>query len=1270
MKHLHRTLAILLSLAIILLYGCADRENKNLLSARRSIVNKKYQEAKSAVEAVLSENSDNVEAKCLKEIFDVRDKKDAGSWSKALNNVLEYLKPLNEDIKELDNMIDPTSDDLDQLERKIRQRNSAMGFVALALAEANEEDKTLLNELSKTSGSTVINALLEASKSYDAKVRDTVTELVMDMGISAIQPLENGLKSPDSTIRRQAVSLLGKLNNPEVIKPISELVKNRREESEVLYSATIALETIGGHKIVEPLKLILKTNSSQARMHAAKLLGMMRIKDAVPDLLPLLADDNSYVKNAAISALTNIGQSAVPDLIEILEKEAKNIIPDEEENMHFDYLTNVYIDEDRLKSVRNSTQIAAMTTLANIKAKSAIPYMIDSLANSDLRSGAASALTTMGGYAVASLIDALDSSDKNIRIQASSILSQIKDRRAIEPLIYSLENDSEKDVRANAATALGNMRARGKNNRAIEALTSALYADEKTMTSATSALGTIKVKDDRAIERLIEIASDRMERESIRTKALSALESLAPKTATDAMMRIMMTDGESAVIRKAAVAALGNIKDDKAKPALLWINSILHEEIDDFQRELKSKYRTLDKLEAAIDELNIPWNVDYPKPEYNSWREIKPIPSLVRSEVARALGKIKGDDVVDTLIESLKEDERAAVRQGAAWALGEIKGDKVVDPLISALREDERGNVRAECAAALDKIGGKEICRPLLKTLDDDKYEAARKKAAIGLREEKYDFAAEGLVDVLMKGKGKFEEDKEVESILNEVVTALIEDGSVAVEPLIDAYNSSKKDSYVRRQAIHALGSIGDAQATDTMIKALEDENVIVRERAAALLGNLKQRRAVEPLLAVVNDENEWKSVRARAIDSLGNLRDERAIEPLLELLDSEEEEIQKSAINAFGKFKDKRAVPKLIEIIKDPFELTTVKDSAIAALGNIDDKRAEDVLLDVLNTKLGKAKIELKARVEGQIKVTRVKTLRENVVSALGKLESKKAVPRIIEILEDKDQNETIRKNAATALARIGDERAIPVISRLLVDETEYRISIDSDSIKRNYFWETLVNAAKSFDIKDYVVQKMSERLEDDWVQYKTQAFAAIALGTTRAREATEPLKKALSHSTNMIRQYAAIGFGETEKKEFSEILVQIMKDNEEVKDVRRGATQGLGEIADPSTVSDLIQILQDSSVHEEIRRDSAVALGKIGNDQAVSALIDEFSKSETSKNLKLDILTGLKTAASNKAISLLKSALDDDDADIHYRAVEALKEIQGKVGGYEFAS
>ena len=150
---------------------------------------------------------------------------------------------------------------------------------------------------------------------------------------------------------------------------------------------------------------------------------------------------------------------------------------------------------------------------------------------------------------------------------------------------------------------------------------------------------------------------------------------------------------------------------------------------------MKREYKTLDALRAQVDSFQIQWTPDYPRANYRTWGELKPIPSLVRSEVARALGIIKGETVVEPLANALRDDGRATVRQSAAWALGEVKGDDAIPPLVTALRKDKQGAVRQEAAIALGKIKGQKVVDPLVDVLKNDKYETTRFQAAKALLE-------------------------------------------------------------------------------------------------------------------------------------------------------------------------------------------------------------------------------------------------------------------------------------------------------------------------------------------------------------------------------------------------------------------------------------------------------------------------------------------------------------------------------------------------------
>ena len=87
------------------------------------------------------------------------------------------------------------------------------------------------------------------------------------------------------------------------------------------------------------------------------------------------------------------------------------------------------------------------------------------------------------------------------------------------------------------------------------------------------------------------------------------------------------------------------------------------------------------------------------------------------------------------------------------------------------------------------------------------------------------------------------------------------------VESLIKALQY-KGDLDVRSEAVEAVGKIGDKRAVEPLIQALNDENKYVREGAALALAEIGDKRAVEPLIQALNDKDE--NVRAEAADTLG----------------------------------------------------------------------------------------------------------------------------------------------------------------------------------------------------------------------------------------------------------------------------------------------------------------------------------------------------------------------------------------------------------------
>ena len=1259
--------------AIALLIACGEKENKDIIEARAAIVRGDYAAAQAAVQKT---DSGNEEAQHLKAFLQHRTRTETQGWHQAIAQSNAYLETLSADILAISVLEDPDSDDLDQQERLIRAQNSISGLFAVSLAEAVEKRAELLTELVAHPDAAVVQALLAAEKCYQPNARAAVAQLMTKLGSgnTVIELLQQATHHKDPAIQKEAVRYLGAHQKPELILTFEDALTETVNTPEVAYRAIVALEQLAssgaasGAAIVPGLQLALKNNSAQVRMHAAKLLGSIQDASAIPDLVRLLADPNSYVKDTAINALNRIGDAATAPLLEVLATKARNLIPDEDTGFTADYqyIASAYIDDLWMKKYRIGTQAAAIQTLGLLKAEAAVRPLIKELANEELQGNALAALVEMRGVAVPPMLDALKNGTDEIRVNVADALGTIGDRRAIVGLAYALNHDPNKEVKALAAMGLGNMRARSE----VPSLTEALSYDDTTATNAAEAIGKIGVSAEAAIQKLIIMAMDKQMRETLRIAAIGALWQLKPEEATQPMLLLMFSDETSPVIRANAVKVLSRIKAPETTPVLLWILSTQFDEISDFQRHMKREYKTLDALRTQVESFQIQWTVDYPRANYRTWGELKPIPSLVRSEVAHALGIIKGDTVVEPLIQALEDDGRATVRQSAAWALGEVKGDAATTALITALKKDKQGVVRQEAAIGLGKIKGQKVIDPLLDALRSDKYETTRFQAAVALRE--IQASDKGLVDILKKGLGSFDDGYEVLSVQNEVIGALIlNNNNATAEFVLDALKSAD-DEWTRWACVHILGASTKKIAADAMLAELEHPSYVVRKRAANSLGGFKERRLVEPLIAVLENRDEMKSIRASAIVSLGALKDERAAAPLLTALSDENAEIRLQAAAALGALKDAKAVAKLREIVENPLEPDNVRAAAVTALGNIGDKTAEDVLIRALDIRVG--------------------NIANNAMIALGKLESTTAVPRLIAILEDKRiplnaatavlANASPRTKAARALGTIGGPRAAEALGRRLIDDTEYIVALEDawnrknlglDDWKRNWSWEIYVVAAKKLDLPAFVAPKMAERAADKWENNPVRNAAMVALGRCSTAEAAldiSDLKQRLADPDVDTRKATALAVGEAGISELIPELVQMMKgETEDDKDTRRAATQGLRELADPSTTDALIEVMNNDDNHVEIRRDASRALGDIGSDKAVTTLIDKLRalhEAQITRGFRLDVIRALGDAKNANAVSLLEMLLEDQDADIHFLAAAALFEITGKGYGY----
>ena len=105
-----------------------------------------------------------------------------------------------------------------------------------------------------------------------------------------------------------------------------------------------------------------------------------------------------------------------------------------------------------------------------------------------------------------------------------------------------------------------------------------------------------------------------------------------------------------------------------------------------------------------------------------------------------------------------------------------------------------------------------------------------------------------------------------------------------------------------RRTAVMKLGMLGGEEAVRTLMMVVENhhEDLIVRGRAAMMLGKLGDARAVEPLIRALDAPGYQTPLYAA--QSLGKLGDPRAIQPLLRVIESHNDKTREAAQEALEK--------------------------------------------------------------------------------------------------------------------------------------------------------------------------------------------------------------------------------------------------------------------------------------------------------------------------------------------------------------------------------
>jgi HEAT repeat protein len=119
----------------------------------------------------------------------------------------------------------------------------------------------------------------------------------------------------------------------------------------------------------------------------------------------------------------------------------------------------------------------------------------------------------------------------------------------------------------------------------------------------------------------------------------------------------------------------------------------------------------------------------------------------------------------------------------------------------------------------------------------------------------------------------------------------------------------SDKDPLARKYALYMLGTSGDSSYTDIFIQSFCDSEKAVRGQAAMSLAGIGIP-VIPKVIPLLNDK-EWK-VRYRAAEVLGMIKSRDAVQPLIESLTDEKDHVRYMAAKSLGLIMDPAALEPL----------------------------------------------------------------------------------------------------------------------------------------------------------------------------------------------------------------------------------------------------------------------------------------------------------------------------------------------------------------------
>jgi len=500
-------------------------------------------------------------------------------------------------------------------------------------------------------------------------------------------------------------------------------------------------------------------------------------------------------------------------------------------------LTSFPVSTAGLRDERTSVRRLTAAALCQIADKAAESPLIDALRDDDerVRMEVAQALGPMScgtAAAMPSVIETLHDPSVSVRDRAARVLGQFADPVVVTHLVQALK-DPDWHVRAAAADSLGGWVK--KEPSAIAPLIAVLQGDEYALVRDRAADSLALPEDETSINALVEaIVSDN------RDARYHAAKAITKSRATSAIPKLLTRrDHTDPEVRLKIFEVVGGIGGTDQVPVLLEATSDADPNVRIAAIDALRRLRERGAVKVLIERLNDP------SPH-------------VRAHSARVLGELGDRDSVKAIVDLLR-DQNGFVRGAAAEALGKLGDATAVPSLVQVLTGDRSKDAQDKLdeQGLVIGTGARELPDVLRQRQVDEKVKAVQALGEIadpasadpiidnGLRAQDATLRAESAIAL-----GKMKVERAVEP-LKETVAPYYQDIPLDTENVIASETSvpdsvrlaREKDARVRASVAWALGQIGSAGAVQTLNRALNDPNSLVRDAAIEALQKITEHQ-------------------------------------------------------------------------------------------------------------------------------------------------------------------------------------------------------------------------------------------------------------------------------------------------------------------------------------------------------------------------------------------------------------------------------------------